>query len=566
MNFESLVSDLISVYKNNCNSSVNEEIAKDMIRSFMSLRDTESIIQNSPRHLFQSIFENNKFYGKSVIPCDIIELRKILSNKIISKMIKISAFTVSASERVIKDQKIRIVLNKEPKDIAKENKCGVSIFGGFAVFDTNKIDISNSLHSIIVENVDNSVMRNVEKTIKEIMPECPVYSNAFIAGIDKYRFASGYRLFEINLPSLGIFKEKCRASDPSSALGQVLAIKWDRHPDKKKYYKRPDNYTVNYWKNSGFMASIVREIGKKNTKANSLSSGEFDPSNPPHSEKPIFAVMDYNGDVFFDLKANMHGDVVDNLGLDSTMIVDGGFIINGKYNPRMSNGGWTSDSDSEPYLDAINNRKNNGKKSIANKLSNKEAQTMNPQIQTTTQEEQIFSTLLDINKKMNLGVTFRVAGGWVRDKLLGTPSDDIDIALDKMTGQQFVNKAIEYKNLNPQSPINIDSAYVVKQNSDKSKHLETTAIDIAGLKIDFVNLRNESYGDSRIPTMEISDNPEVDAQRRDLTINSLFYNINNKKVELVVKNIINGKEVKNLNVLRNPESLKFYYNLKELEN
>ena len=31
----------------------------------------------------------------------------------------------------------------------------------------------------------------------------------------------------------------------------------------------------------------------------------------------------------------------------------------------------------------------------------------------------------------------RVAGGWVRDKLLGKESDDIDIALDDMLGEEF---------------------------------------------------------------------------------------------------------------------------------
>ncbi|MCC2624187.1 MAG: acetoacetyl-CoA synthase [Burkholderiales bacterium] len=42
------------------------------------------------------------------------------------------------------------------------------------------------------------------------------------------------------------------------------------------------------------------------------------------------------------------------------------------------------------------------------------------------------------------------------------------------------------------------------------------------------------------------------------------YTINGKKVELAVKNIINGKPVKNSNVLRNSESLALYRNLSEL--
>jgi len=38
----------------------------------------------------------------------------------------------------------------------------------------------------------------------------------------------------------------------------------------------------------------------------------------------------------------------------------------------------------------------------------------------------------------------RVAGGWVRDKLLGIESDDIDIALDNMSGPEFA-EIINYK-------------------------------------------------------------------------------------------------------------------------
>ena len=44
--------------------------------------------------------------------------------------------------------------------------------------------------------------------------------------------------------------------------------------------------------------------------------------------------------------------------------------------------------------------------------------------------------------------------------------------------------------------------------------------------VDLVNLRSEEYGEaSRVPTVDIG-TPEQDALRRDLTFNSLFYNIN----------------------------------------
>lgn len=153
----------------------------------------------------------------------------------------------------------------------------------------------------------------------------------------------------------------------------------------------------------------------------------------------------------------------------------------------------------------------------------------NNTVSITPEERNIFQTILQISNHFNLGTTFRVAGGWVRDRLLGKISDDIDIAMDNLTGAQFYKYAIAYGKKFPDAQIG--KSYTVDMNVEKSKHLETVAVEIGGIKIDFVNLRSESYGeDSRVPTVEFG-TPEIDAQRRDLTINALFYNINNGQVE-----------------------------------
>lgn len=165
----------------------------------------------------------------------------------------------------------------------------------------------------------------------------------------------------------------------------------------------------------------------------------------------------------------------------------------------------------------------------ASSRSIKTAQNGSHQIQLTPEEQQVFGTILAIDKQFRLGQQYRVAGGWVRDRLLGTQSDDIDIALDKMTGQQFLKYAEQYRISNPESQIG--KSYVVSANDAKSKHLETTALEMGPFKIDFVNLRSEDYAsDSRTPEMKFG-TPETDAQRRDLTINSLFYNIGAGQVE-----------------------------------
>ncbi|OMJ18776.1 CCA tRNA nucleotidyltransferase, mitochondrial [Smittium culicis] len=70
------------------------------------------------------------------------------------------------------------------------------------------------------------------------------------------------------------------------------------------------------------------------------------------------------------------------------------------------------------------------------------------------------------------------------------------------------------------------------QNPEKSKHLETATTTIFGNQIDFVNLRCESYNEnSRIPETIEFGTPLQDALRRDITINSLFYNISSNQVE-----------------------------------
>eukprot|EP00850_Spirogloea_muscicola_P006086 SM000028S10180 [mRNA] locus=s28:827576:832180:+ [translate_table: standard] len=144
------------------------------------------------------------------------------------------------------------------------------------------------------------------------------------------------------------------------------------------------------------------------------------------------------------------------------------------------------------------------------------------------EEQELFAALLGTVKHFGLATQLRVAGGWVRDKLLGKESNDIDIALDDTLGRDFAEKVNQY--LQHQG-VETHKVGVVRSNPDQSKHLETATMRVHGVWIDLVNLRAETYADdSRIPSMEFG-SPLDDALRRDLTINSLFYNINTGNVE-----------------------------------
>jgi tRNA nucleotidyltransferase/poly(A) polymerase len=149
------------------------------------------------------------------------------------------------------------------------------------------------------------------------------------------------------------------------------------------------------------------------------------------------------------------------------------------------------------------------------------------ELSITDRERQVFTLLLDTVEHYQLNTTVRVAGGWVRDRLLGGDSDDLDIALDNMTGAEFAEKVSEY---GESQGVDLSSVGLVTVNIEQSKHLETACLTVYGLHIDMTNLRTETYTDTRIPDMRMGTAPE-DASRRDFTINALFYNLHTEKIE-----------------------------------
>ena len=166
------------------------------------------------------------------------------------------------------------------------------------------------------------------------------------------------------------------------------------------------------------------------------------------------------------------------------------------------------------------------------------------EISLNEKEKEIFNFLLSHNIKKTI---FRVAGGWVRDKLLGKNSEDIDITLDNITGQEYIsnlkNEKVEFRE--------------IKNSNLKSSHLQTATIEIFNKTIDIVNLRKEIYKEkSRVPEISLG-TPEEDSLRRDITINSLFYNINTNQIEDFTKKGID--DLKN-SIIRMTKECKISFN------
>ncbi|MCJ1403697.1 CCA tRNA nucleotidyltransferase, mitochondrial [Xylographa trunciseda] len=185
---------------------------------------------------------------------------------------------------------------------------------------------------------------------------------------------------------------------------------------------------------------------------------------------------------------------------------------------------------------------------------------MTGRITLTDHEETLRRLLLDVSNYIGTqdGCTkpqLRFTGGWVRDKLLGIESKDIDIGIDSMTGFKFGTLMKQYLDdparRNQYGEDVVGRLAQIEANPEKSKHLETVTTKVLGLDIDLVNLRKETYDeDSRNPTMEFG-TPEEDALRRDSTVNALFYNLETSEVEDLTKK---GLEDLELKIIRTPLS------------
>lgn len=170
-------------------------------------------------------------------------------------------------------------------------------------------------------------------------------------------------------------------------------------------------------------------------------------------------------------------------------------------------------------------------------------------IRLTSREDAIFNFLRAAVSDMSANPVIRIGGGWVRDKILGLESHDIDVTVDTMTGKDFVN-ALEdsaKKRYGDKFSQLVRLLNVNFETSDEQvKNIAAGQISInAGFNtgkddwqpIDVVSLRKEIWTDPntgekllRNPIV-IKGTVEEDAFRRDLTMNCLFYRINDGQIE-----------------------------------
>ncbi len=110
------------------------------------------------------------------------------------------------------------------------------------------------------------------------------------------------------------------------------------------------------------------------------------------------------------------------------------------------------------------------------------------------------------------------AGGWVRDYLLNHPSDDIDIATN--APPEVVEETFSHT-----IPLGKAFGIILVMIKNKKYEVATFRHDV-------------EYKDGRRPTKIEFSNPEIDAKRRDFTINGMFYD----PIQEEIIDYVNGRQ------------------------
>lgn len=156
------------------------------------------------------------------------------------------------------------------------------------------------------------------------------------------------------------------------------------------------------------------------------------------------------------------------------------------------------------------------------------------EISCTQEESKLFEKIGAVAAGMN--VSCFLIGGFVRDKLLGRPTKDIDIVCtgDGIALAQAVAQAISPK---------------LKVNYFKT--FGTAQFKINGLDVEFVGARKESYSsDSRKPQVT-EGTIEDDQKRRDLTINAFAISLNKEDYGKLIDPFNGIEDLKN-KIIRTP--------------
>jgi tRNA nucleotidyltransferase (CCA-adding enzyme) len=168
-------------------------------------------------------------------------------------------------------------------------------------------------------------------------------------------------------------------------------------------------------------------------------------------------------------------------------------------------------------------------------------------IRFDAKEQEAISIIREVIEKYTPSTKCYIVGGIIRDKLIGLPAHDLDLMISPIKAEDFAKLITKH--------LNIKDPHVIKENPEKSRYISTSKLYLPtsyGIQeIDIAQARSDVYKEgSRIPETKPA-TPEEDSFRRDLTVNSIMFDIKENKIV-----DFTGKGIQDLitNTIRTPQN------------
>ncbi|EAX97214.1 polyA polymerase family protein [Trichomonas vaginalis G3] len=135
-------------------------------------------------------------------------------------------------------------------------------------------------------------------------------------------------------------------------------------------------------------------------------------------------------------------------------------------------------------------------------------------------------------------VIVRIAGGWVRDKIMGRENDDIDIAISGATCNEFSDAMVSV--LGPNT-----KRVLLEANHEQLKHIDTARVCLFhDFWLDICSLRSALYSEGE----KLEGTAVSAALHRDFSMNAIFFNVQTMKIE----DYVNGVQSIKDKIIRTP--------------
>lgn len=224
------------------------------VRSFIeSIIACEGLFEqflSTPMQVCTTIFNVKDDSDSLYIPCYALELRDILRRKKIVSPYRLAAFKSVPAKRLLSEYPILLVLSE--KKLHSNEKDSLN---GIVILDS-ELSINGALLRVLVrERADSQCAQSVDRIVSEEYPDATVHSLTEPPGLSMKAAAAEFNKYVINISRLGITDHIVKAQSPDDALEEALQRAWAQSGNPH----RGPEYTVDYWKNSGFMPAIIRE-------------------------------------------------------------------------------------------------------------------------------------------------------------------------------------------------------------------------------------------------------------------------------------------------------------------